>query len=63
MHANPCGTPFVHGFLTEPAFLGRDLFVDMTRSGDETEAEVEVEWSLTRRLGLVAELPYIDADD
>ena len=62
-HASVCGTPYVHGFLTEPAFLGRDLFVDVTRSDDETEIEVELEWSLTKRLGLIAELPYADADE
>lgn len=60
-HASACGTPYVHGILTEPAFLGRDLFLDVTRSDDATEIEAEVEWSLTRRLGLIAELPYTDA--
>lgn len=63
VHVSGCGTPYVHGFGTEPAFLGRDVFLDASRSGDETEVEAEIEWSLTRRLGVIAELPYIDAED
>jgi hypothetical protein len=35
----------------------------VTRSADETEVEAEIEWSLTRRLGLIAELPYTNADE
>lgn len=62
-HLSACGTPMVHGFLTEPAFLGRDLIVGATYSGDEIEVEAEIEWSLTRRLGLIAEVPYVDADE
>ncbi len=62
-HTSACGTPYVHGFLTEPAFLGRDFFLDVTQSDDETEIEAELEWSLTKRLGLIVELPYIDAEE
>lgn len=62
-HLGGCGTPYVHGFATEPAFLGRDIFLDVTRAAEELELEAELEWSLTRRLGLVAELPYVDADE
>lgn len=46
----------------EPAFLDRDLFLDAhfanTEDGDELELEAEVEWALTRRIGMVFELPY-----
>ena len=62
-HGSPCGTPYVHGFLVEPAFLGSDLFLDVARGDGETEVEAEVEWALTRRVGLIAELPWIDADE
>ena len=62
-HASACGTPYVHGFLTEPAFLGRDFFLDVTRTDDETEFEAELEWSLTKRVGLIAELPYTDSEE
>ena len=59
-HASRNGTPLVHAFLTEPAFLGRDVFVTYADEGEETELEAEIEWALTRRLGLVAEGAYID---
>lgn len=61
-HASACGTPLVHGLLTEPAFLGRDLFFDVTIADGETQIEAEIEWSLTKRIGLIAELPYTEAD-
>ena len=62
-HFSRRGTPFVHLFLTEPAFLDRDLFLDYrlvrTNGEDEMELEFELEWALTRRLGLVIEVPYL----
>ena len=61
-HFSQRGTPFVHLFLTEPAFLDRDLFMDyrMIRGDDgyEVELEVELEWAITRRIGVVIETPY-----
>jgi len=57
-HQSRCGTPYIHAFHTEPAFLGRDLLLHAEREGDEHAVEAEVEWALTRRLLLVAELPY-----
>ena len=62
-HESRCGTPYVHSFHTEPAFLGRDLLVHAEREGDEHVVEPELEWALTRRLLLVAELPYTWTDD
>jgi hypothetical protein len=54
--------PFVHLFNLEPAFLDRDLFFDykITNAKDEKEREVEfeVEWALTKRIGLIFEAPY-----
>ena len=62
-HFSRRGTPFIHLFLTEPAFLDRDLFFDfgIARAGreNEMEMEVELEWAITRRLGLVIEMPYV----
>ncbi len=61
-HFSRQGTPFVHLFLTEPAFLDRDLFLDyrITRGAEENEMELEaeLEWALTRRIGVVFEAPY-----
>lgn len=64
-HFTRRGTPLVHLFLTEPAVLHRDLFFDyrvgnnIGGATDEQELEVELEWSLTKRLGIVFEVPYI----
>lgn len=52
-HASPAGTPYVHGFLSEPAFLGRDVIV--AYDTPERAIEAEIEWALTQRIGLVAE--------
>ena len=61
-HESVCGTPYVHAFLTEPAFLCTDIIAGVTRSEEETEVEVELEWAWSRRVGLIAELPWIDGD-
>lgn len=67
VHASERGTPFVHSFLVEPAFTGRDLFLDYTYlEGDgftEHESEIELEWAFTQRLGVIVELPYIGEDE
>ena len=64
-HASPCGTPYVHPFLVEPAYLDRDLLIDY-RPGygfdggtDEQELEFELEWGVTERLGFVFEAPLV----
>jgi hypothetical protein len=62
-HSSATGTPLVHAFLTEPAFLGRDLFVTFAGTGAEKAVEVELEWALTRRLGLIAEVPWVDTGE
>lgn len=60
-HSRP-GTPFVHTFASEPAFLGRELFLDAAfRDGPEEreiEVEAELEYAVTRRIGVVVEAPY-----
>ena len=54
----------VHGFGFEPTYLDRDLFLDFAfvqgEGEKEFETEIELEWALTRRLGLVVELPFIE---
>jgi hypothetical protein len=67
LHLSQRGTPFVHSFGIEPAFTGRDLFLDQTyREGDgftEHESELELEWAFTQRLGAILEVPYIWEDE
>ena len=62
-HFSRRGTPFVHLFNLEPAFLDRDLFLDYRFAAgageDEAELEAELEWALTRRIGLVIEAPLV----
>jgi len=67
-HFTRRGTPLVHLFLIEPAVLHRDLFLDyrignnVDGSTDEQELETELEWSLTKRLGVIIEAPYLGLD-
>jgi hypothetical protein len=59
----------IHSFRTEPAFTRRDLLLDYTTrretGRDEQEIAAEVEWPISRRLGLIFEVPYVfvDSDD
>ncbi|MHC4432646.1 MAG: hypothetical protein ACYTBS_12475 [Planctomycetota bacterium] len=68
-HFSRLGTPMIHSFRVEPAFTRRDLLLDYsTRSEtgrNEQEISAELEWPLSRRLGLIFEIPYVfvDADD
>jgi len=68
-HFSRRGTPMVHSFRTEPAFTRRDFLLDYsTRSEtgrNEQEIGAEVEWPISRRLGLIFEIPYVfvDSDD
>jgi hypothetical protein len=61
-HFTTLGTPLIHPFRTEPAFTNRDLLLDYSlhrkTGANEHEIEAELEWALTRRLGLVIEFPY-----
>jgi hypothetical protein len=61
-HFSRLGTPYTHLYLMEPAFLDSDIFLNYnyTRSEgeEEQEAEIEFEYALTRRIGLIVELPY-----
>ena len=67
IHFSPLGTPIIHSFGVEPAFTGRDLFLDYSYTeGDgftEHEAELELEWAFTKRLGVILEVPYIWEDE
>lgn len=67
IHTSESGTPYVHSFGIEPAFTGRDLFIDHTfTEGDgftEHETEIELEWAFTKRLGVIVEMPYIWEDE
>lgn len=64
-HFTRRGTPLVHLFLTEPATIHQDLFLDyrignnFDGSTDEQELELEMEYALTKRLGIVLEVPYV----
>lgn len=57
------GVPLIHNFGLEPAFLGRELFADYVyaslEEGEEHEIELELEWALTRRIGMVLEQGYV----
>lgn len=61
-HYSRGGTPFVHLFASEPAFMDRDFFLDFAlvngKEGMEYEVEAEIEYALTRRIGIVIEAPY-----
>ena len=67
IHASKSGAPYVHSFGIEPAFTGRDLFIDHTYvNGDgftEHESEIELEWAFTKRLGMIVEVPYVWEDE
>lgn len=67
IHMSDSGTPYVHSFGIEPAFTGRDLFIDHTyRVGDgvaEHESEIELEWAFTESLGIIVEVPYVWEDE
>jgi hypothetical protein len=67
LHASAKGTPIVHSINLELAFTGRDLFATTRyRHADDViseEIEVELEWALTRRLGVILELPYEVEDE
>ena len=68
-HFSPHGTPMIHSFRTEPAFTRRDFLIDYSTRSEtgRTEQEIgaEVEWPISRRLGLIFEIPYVfvDSDD
>jgi hypothetical protein len=65
-HHSRRGTPFVHLFANEPAFMDRDFFLDFAVAdgdeGFEFEIEAELEYTLTRRIGVVIEAPYTYLD-
>lgn len=67
IHFSSLGTPIIHSFGIEPAFTGRDLFLDYSyiegNGFTEHETEIELEWAFTKRLGVIVEVPYIFEDE
>jgi len=65
-HSSPLGTPMVHPFRTEPAFTQRDVLLDYSTRSEagqrQQEIAAELEWPLSRRLGLIFETPYVFVD-
>lgn len=65
-HSSPLGTPLIHSFRTEAAYMHRGLIVDYglrnEREGKEQEIETELAWAFSRRLGLILEIPYVFLD-
>lgn len=68
-HYSRRGTPLVHLFANEPAFVGTDLLLDSSfttgNDGAEIEFEAELEYALTRRIGVIVAAPYtfVNPDD
>jgi hypothetical protein len=65
-HRSTGGTPWSHPFTIEPAQLHRDFFFfyKLTKnaegtSEDEHEAELHIDWGLTRRAGILLAVPYL----
>lgn len=65
-HRSPSGTPWVHPFTIEPPQLHRDLFFIYKYAKDaeggptdEHEAELHIDWALTRRFGILVAAPYL----
>ena len=67
LHTSQNGTPYVHSLGIEPAFTGRDLFIDHGYiTGDsftEYDSEIELEWAFTKRLVVILETSYIYEDE
>lgn len=65
-HSSPLGTPMIHPFRTEPAFTQRDVILDYSTRSEagqrQQEIAAEVEWPLSRRIGLIFETPYVFVD-
>jgi len=61
-HISPRGTPLIHPFRAEPAFTLSDILLDYSYRNEagvnEHEIETELELALTRRVGLIVEIPY-----
>jgi len=68
-HFSPLGTPMIHSFRAEPAFTRRDFLLDYSTRSEtglrQQEICAEIEWPVSRRLGLIFEVPYvfIDSDE
>lgn len=66
-HFSKGGTPLIHSFRTEPAFTRRDFLFDYSfrneKEGNVSEIETEIEWPLSRRIGLIFEMPYVSVDN
>jgi len=62
-HASERGTPLVHAFLSEPAFVGREVLLHGEGSGSDRALEAEVEYALTRRIALVVAAGWADGSE
>ncbi len=66
-HESANGAPFIHPLTLETAFTGRKLFLDYGYSTGteerEIEYEIELELALTRRLGILLELPFLNLEE
>ncbi len=65
-HRSRGGTPWVHPFTIEPPQAHRDALVLYKYTNDadggaldEHEAELHIDWALTRRLGFLLGVPYL----
>lgn len=52
-HSGVTGVPLVLAFFSDPAFLGREVYVNFGATGGRSRVEAELEWALTRRQGLL----------
>jgi len=68
-HFSRAGTPFVHPFNFEPPQIHQDVFFiyrysDNTIEGsNEHESEFHLDWSLTKRLGVLIGVPLVGVED
>jgi hypothetical protein len=52
-HSGSTGVPLVLAFFSDPAFLGREVYVNFGALEGHSRMEIEVEWAFTRRTGLL----------
>ncbi len=62
-HLSKLGSPYIYSFTTQPAFTGRDFFLNHRyRNGNgvtEQQLDAQLNWAITQQIGLFAEIPYI----
>ncbi|MBP85439.1 MAG: hypothetical protein CMJ64_01785 [Planctomycetaceae bacterium] len=68
-HFTDLGTPFVHPFNFEPPQIHQDAFfiykytMNTIDGENEHEAETHIDWSLTKRLGILLAAPLLGLED